>query len=239
MPGQQRLVNVEQPHASASEGDMSRAAGNWDATVLLLSGASTMGKSHYARRILGPEYAAISVCIDDLYTQAVTEANLLQADDGRSLSERQRVARRHARDRKWASAAGKDAFFAIYEAELRKVLATARDAHSAVVLEGGSLMKEDEIALVARCADEILGRGVRLVRITIQVPYKRWLQNRVSRMDKAKVDSAPIRKLTEKAYKAEVKRAIPKPHERLLEHTVQSPKEMRRLMAELDRDKAV
>jgi chloramphenicol 3-O-phosphotransferase len=209
--------------------------GNWDATIVLLSGASTMGKSHYARAILEPEYSAVCVRIDDLYTSAVTHANLVKSSKGQTMSEQQRNARRYARDRKWPNPEAKDTFFAFYEDELRKAMENGRNAHVAVVLEGGTLMKDDEIAVIAKCADDIFGKAARLVRITVKVPYKRWLQNRVARMVKAKMENAPIRKLTENAYKTEVKRAIPRPNARLVDHSVQSPKEIRALMAQFNR----
>jgi len=209
--------------------------GNWDATILLLCGASTMGKSHFVSAIFKPQYSAVCLRIDDVYTRAVTRAKMLKSSKAETKHAQQRDARRYARDRKWPSPQIKDAFFASYEAQVRKALQQARDARVPMVLEGGTLMKEDEVAIVAKCADDIFGKQARLVRVAVRVPYKRWLQNRVMRMEAAGLEDAPLRKLTNQAYRAEVKRAIPKPHDRLTDHVVKSPDEMRTLMSKLDR----
>lgn len=234
---------MSQTSAMASRADFglaqpSAASGNWEATILLLSGASTMGKSHLTKTLLGPEFGAVSLQIDDMYTRAVTEANMLNAEKHAEKKEQQREARRHARDRKWASDAAKTTFFASYERHIRIAFEKARKTRSPVVLEGGSLRKDDEIAIVTRCADDIFGNTARIVRVTVQVPYRRWLQNRISRMSDAGVETAPIRKLTETAYKGEARRAIPDPHPRLADHVAQSAKDLRALMKSLDRSAA-
>lgn len=213
--------------------------GRWDGVVVLLSGASTMGKSYFAKTLLGPEYGACFLRLDRIYTKAVTEAGMLNAAKFNEVKDQQREARRLARDREWPRPAAKDAFFKAYERRVRAMFEKAKDEKAPLVLEGGSLTKDDEIAVVVRCADGVFGKAARIARVTVQVPYERWLQNRVARMAKTKLETARVRALTEDTYKREAANAVPPPHARIDDHIVGSPDDLRRLMETLSRVPAV
>jgi len=52
-------------------------SGNWEGTVLLLSGGSHMGKSFFAKTVLASEYNAVYRQIDNVYTAAVNDARMV------------------------------------------------------------------------------------------------------------------------------------------------------------------
>lgn len=215
--------------------------GNWEGTILLLSGGSHMGKSFFAKTVLSTEYGAVYRQVDNIYTIAVNDAKMVAAGaDGVAASEAEtrraeRDARRRARDRSWPSDAVKSSFFASFKKQIRKVCREGFEQKAAIVIEGGSLRKKEEVEIVARCAREVHGPDARLIRITVEAPYERWLQNRVNRMLKSGVDLTPLKKLSLDTYTTEAKAATPKPHRDVLDRKVHNVDEVHHMMAELDR----
>lgn len=215
--------------------------GTWKGLVLLISGGSTMGKSFFAKTVLSAEYGAVYRQVDNIYTAAVNDARMVLGDtavaDGSDAAKRQseRDARRRARDRKWPDDETKSRFFASFKKQIRKVCREGYENNIAVVIEGGTLRKKEEVELVARCAREVLGPDARLIRITIEVPYDRWLQNRVQRMLKSGVETTFLKKLSPDTYAAEVRAATPKPHRDVIDQKVRTLEDLHGLMARLAR----
>lgn len=212
--------------------------GNWAGTVLLLSGASHMGKSFFAKTVLSSEYGTVYRQVDKIYTIAVREADMVAvgtaAASHADIRAAERNARRRARDRKWLSEEAKSLFFASFKKHVRQVCREGFDAKCAVVIEGGSLRKKDEVKLIVASARAIHGPEVRVVRITVEVPYDRWLQNRVNRMFKAKVESVALKALSTDNYAAEASAARPDPHPDVLDCVIRNVEDVHHLMAELD-----
>lgn len=215
--------------------------GDWRGTILLLSGGSHMGKSFFAKTVLSTEYGAVYRQVDNIYTIAVNDAKMVVAGaDGIAASDAdirraERDARRLARDRSWPSQAVKSSFFTSFKNQIRKVCREGFRQKTAIVIEGGSLRKKEEVEIIARLAREVHGPDVRLIRITVEAPYERWLQNRVNRMLKSGVDLTPLSKLSLDTYTAEANAANPKPHRDVLDRKVQNVDDVHRMMAELDR----
>lgn len=212
--------------------------GNWEGTILLLSGGSHMGKSFFAKTVLSTDYGAVYRQVDNIYTIAVNDAKMVVAD-GVAISEAEtrraeRDARRRARDRSWPNDAVKAGFFASFKKQIRKVCREGYEQKAAIVIEGGSLRKKEEVEIIARCAREVFGPDARLVRITVEAPYERWLQNRVNRMLKSGVELTPLKKLSADTYATEAKAATPKPHRDVLDRKVHNIDEVHHIMAELD-----
>lgn len=215
--------------------------GNWAGTVLLLSGGSHMGKSFFAKTVLSSEYGAAYRQVDNIYTTAVNDAKMVFAgaegaaasDDHKRRAERD--ARRRARDRNWPSDTAKSGFFASFKKQIRKVCREGFKNKAAIVIEGGSLRKKEEVEIIARCAREIHGPDARLIRITVEAPYDRWLQNRVHRMLKSGVETTSLKKLSLETYTTEAKAATPKPHRDVIDRKVHNVDEVHHLMAELNR----
>jgi len=208
---------------------------------LLLSGGSHMGKSFFAKTVLSSEYGAVYRQVDNIYTAAVNDAKMVLAgagvsDDDKRNSERD--ARRRARDRSWPSDEAKSNFFASFKKQIRKVCREGYRNKAAIVIEGGTLRKKEEVEIVARCAREVHGPDARLIRITVEAPYERWLQNRVHRMLKSGVETTALKKLSLETYTTEAKAATPKPHRDVIDRKVHNVDEVHRLMAELDRARA-
>lgn len=214
--------------------------GNWEGTVLLLSGGSHMGKSFFAKTVLSSEYGAVYRQVDNIYTAAVNDAQMVFAsaeraapsDDDKRRAERD--ARRRARDRNWPNDTVKSNFFASFKKQIRKVCREGFKNKAAIVIEGGSLRKKEEVEIIARCAREVHGPNAHLIRITVEVPYERWLQNRVNRMLKSGVESTLLKKLSLDTYTAEAKAATPKQHRDVVDHKIHNVDEVHQLMAELD-----
>lgn len=213
--------------------------GNWKGLVLLVSGGSTMGKSFFAKTVLSTEYGAVYRQVDNIYTAAVNDAKMVIGDiavaDVSDSAKRhaERDARRRARDRKWPNEEAKSRFFASFKKQIRKVCREGHQNNTAVVIEGGTLRKKEEVELVARCARDVHGPDARLIRVTVEVPYDRWLQNRVHRMLKSGVETTFLKKLSPDTYAAEAKAATPKPHRDVIDHKVRNLEDLHSLMAQL------
>lgn len=211
--------------------------GNWAGTVLLLNGASHMGKSFFAKTVLSSEYGTVYRQVDKIYTIAVRDADMVAFGAAASDADKrnaERNARRRARDRKWPTEETKALFFASFKKHVRQVCREGLDARSAIVIEGGSLRRRDEVKLIVRSARAIHGPEVRLVRITVEVPYDRWLQNRVNRMLKAGVESVALKSLSSDSYSAEATASRPNPHPDVLDCVIRNVDDVHHLMAELD-----
>ena len=215
-------------------------SGNWEGTVLLLSGGSHMGKSFFAKTVLATEYNAVYRQIDNVYTAAVNDARMVGPSGSEELADEEkrnaeRDARRRARDRNWPSDTVKADFFASYKKQIRQACREAFAKKAPMVLEGGSLRNKEEVEIAARYAREIYGADARVIRITVEVPYDRWLQNRVNRMLRSGVKTTQLSKLSLETYTAEAKAATPKPNREVVDHKVHDVDEVRRLMSDLDR----
>ena len=207
---------------------------------MLLSGGSHMGKSFFAKTVLSSEYGAVYRQVDNIYTAAVNDAKMVLAGaKGADASDKEkrnaeRDARRRARDRNWPSDEAKSNFFASFKKQIRKACHEGYRNKAAIVIEGGTLRKKEEVEIVARCAREVHGPDARLIRITVEAPDDRWLQNRVHRMLKSGVETAALKKLSLETYTAEAKAATPKPHSDVIDRKVHNVDEVHHLMAELD-----
>lgn len=204
---------------------------------MLLSGASHMGKSFFSKTVLSSEYGAVYRQVDNIYTTAVNAAQMVLVGKGADATEAEkrqaeRDARRRARDRKWPSEEAKSNFFASFKKQIRKVCLEGYQNKAAIVIEGGSLRRKEEVEIVARCARDVYGSNARLIRITVEAPYDRWLQNRVHRMLKSGVETTALKKLSLETYATEAKAATPKPHRDVIDRKVHNVDEVHRLMSE-------
>lgn len=231
---------LEADTAARSDGD------DRSPLVLLMCGASHMGKSYTAKQILA-EFGSVVGKVDDLYTVAVREAGMVAPPDGdvegsprarlgkdarrREARKREKDARRRARDRQWADETSKKLFFASLERQFRDLMAATSAANRVVVLEGGSLRREDELSLILNCAAQVFGRSACIRRATVEAPYEIWLRNRVHRMLLANMETVRLTILSREAYESEVKAARPKPTKLIEDFTLGSPEEVRRLFA--------
>jgi len=202
----------------------------WDErAILVLNGASTMGKSYLAK-LVHTEVGAHIVTIDAVYTNAVYAAGMTQSPTQNAPETT--AARRHARDRRWPSSEAKEAFFAAYQHQIQAALVAARDQHVPIVLEGGTLRHDAEADIVVRCAREVHGDAARVVRVTVAVPYLRWLENRVERALRSK---NPVRldALSEQRYELELRRSQPPARGDVQDLSIASVDDLRRVLVDL------
>ena len=206
-----------------------------DGRVVLLCGASHMGKSYITTSILATEYNAVYRIIDKVYSIAVADAGLVTAvgSSEKTKEDPIRIARRRARDRKWPNAKAREDFFASYEREIREAARAANSSNVPLVLEGGTLRLEEEVSLIAGAIESEFDAHPRLLRITVEALYERWLQNRVHRMLKSGAVRVELAALSPVRHAKEIARAKAKPSVFFPDVTINSADDVRPIMDKL------
>jgi len=203
---------------------------DWSGVVLLLSGASAMGKSTLSRAVLVVEYGAVCSIIDRVYTRALLDAGVL-SDDQQSTPAA-KIARRQARDRRWPTSETAARFFVSYQRQIERTLEVAKRRAAPAVIEGGSLRMGDEASTVLAAARTTHQSRERVVRVTLEIPFDTWVRNRTQRLKNKGRECEP-RLVSHERYVTEVRRARPEPLYGLIDRTVDSADTLRHLMAQL------
>jgi hypothetical protein len=202
------------------------------ALVILITGASAMGKSHLADRF-GSQRGFSHTRVDQLYTLAVRAAGMVSGPKPAgepAMLAAEAEARRRARDRKWPDGDTETRFFAALGRAFKSALKTAASKRAIPVLDGGTLSRRDELKLVVKYARRVHPGGADVVRLHLEAPYERWLQNRVARALEFQQSELRIASLTPETCAKMAQAAKPAPSRHVRDITVESVEEAAELV---------
>jgi hypothetical protein len=193
--------------------------------IVMVCGPSHVGKTYACEHIIAPRLGAAFLSIDLLYSEAVMRAGMT-ARTGDHYSVELIRARSLARDRKWEAGQEK----AFFDAYARLIEDAMRAAPGALLLDGGTLSREEEARIVLKVARQVHNKTERLIRLWLTPPYQQWLANRIKRQASLGVATEKIANLVESTYEKRREAAQPPPVRGISDLRVSTPTELDRIV---------